>query len=245
MESRLKKEFLAVPSRCDSTARLGIADTFDIFMDIASEHAEIIGLGGAAMAEKHLFWLTVRTRVRFSKRPGMMERAELETWPGKPGKVRCERYYTLSENGERIIEGKTEWAVLDTESGRLHPVENIYPPELELGDETVCGSGFMRMVCDFSSEHEAARFTVKSTDIDLGGHMNNVAYVRALMGIFSTAELKSMDIRELEISFRAQCYENEELTVCRRDTADAIELAMLKADGKPAVLAKMTVERQL
>ena len=38
--------------------------------------------GGEAMAQRGLFWLTVRTRIRFYKRPAMMQTVELETWPG-------------------------------------------------------------------------------------------------------------------------------------------------------------------
>ena len=69
MENRIEKEIVILPSLCDGSGRLGIPDAFALFMDIASEHAEALGCGIGALGKKGLFWLTVRTRVRFFRRP--------------------------------------------------------------------------------------------------------------------------------------------------------------------------------
>ena len=85
---------------------------------------------------------------------------------------------------------------------------------------------------------EFARYTVRSTDIDLGGHMNNVAYVRAIAGAFSCDEWQKMDIRELEIAFRAPCYEGDTL-VWQKRADDALSLRAALPNGKTIVLARI------
>ena len=40
MENRYTQECAVLPSVCDSSARLGIPDTFALFMDLAAIHAE-------------------------------------------------------------------------------------------------------------------------------------------------------------------------------------------------------------
>ena len=40
MENRYTQEFAVLPSVCDSSARLGVPDTFALFMDLAAIHAE-------------------------------------------------------------------------------------------------------------------------------------------------------------------------------------------------------------
>lgn len=236
MENKLDKEIVITPSLCDGTGRLGYANAFALFMDIASEHAENIGFGNSAMMQKGLFWLTVRTRICFYKRPRIMSATTVSTWPGRAEKVRCMRYYTLTQNDELLLEGKTEWAVMDMKTGRLHGIEELYPKELVVREETACNKSFMRIDENFSGADELEKYRVRSTDIDLGGHMNNAAYIRALMGAFSSAEQKALGINEMDVCFRAPCFENDVLSIMRRRTDSGLELGMVKPDGKAAAL---------
>ena len=59
MENTLTKTFHVVPSQCDSTARLGIPNTFSMLMDVATEHADHLGIGPAYLFRENRFWLTV------------------------------------------------------------------------------------------------------------------------------------------------------------------------------------------
>ena len=43
-------------------------------------------------------------------------------------------------------------------------------------------------------------FVVLSGDIDIGHHMNNVAYARSLFNCFSSGELKEMNVSQIELS---------------------------------------------
>lgn len=239
MESKIIRELTILPSLCDDTARLGIPQTFALFMDAATEHAQHLGLGAQEMMARGLFWLTTKTMVRFHRRPGMAEHVTLTTWPEKPGRIRCNRFYTLTSGEELLVEGKTEWAVIEMESGKLCPVSDIYPEELEILADTVCEGAFARVREDFSDGETYGAYRVCSTDIDLGGHMNNAAYVRALIGMFSTQELKDLAISELDVTFRASCYEGEMLTVRTRTGERGMELGMFRPDGKAALLVQL------
>ena len=238
MENRYRKEIVILPSVCDSAALLGIPDTFALFMDIASEHAAALGCGIRELEERGLFWLTVRTRVRFFRRPGMMDRATLSTWPEAPGRLRAERDYLLEQNGEVLAAGKTEWGVLDQASGKLISPREVYPPELTFFPEAVWAEPFTRLPEEPLEEY--ARYAVRSVDMDLGGHMNNVAYLRSLAGTFPDPEWQGMRIRELEIADRTSCHEGDTLIWQRRTLPDgAMILRAALEDGKTAVQARL------
>ncbi|MBQ1343002.1 MAG: hypothetical protein IIY40_02435, partial [Firmicutes bacterium] len=64
------------------------------------------------------------------------------------------------------------------------------------------------------------------------------AYLRALLGCFSAAEVKEMDIREIDLVFRAPCFEGDELELRQRRTEQGLDLAFLR-EGKPAFLARL------
>ncbi len=225
---------MILPSVCDSSARLGIPDTFALFMDAATEHALILGCGLDVLAPRGLFWLAVRTRVRFLRRPNMFERVTLSTWPEQPGKLRADRDYLIEQDGAVLVAGKTEWTVLDQRTGRLHPMADIFAPGTDFRPDVVWKEPFSRIRDEALKEF--ARYFVRSTDIDLGGHMNNAAYIRALASLFPCAEWQSMNIRELEIAYRSPCYEGDTLIWQKREDGETIALRVARDDGATIAL---------
>lgn len=238
MENTLTKEVYIVPSQCDSTSRLGIPNTFALLMDIATEHADLLGIGPAYLMREDRFWLTVRARAVFHRRPALTERVTLSTWPEVPEKHRCLRDYTLKAGEELLIEGKSEWVILDRKTGRLLNVASVYPQGLELREDVVLPDRPERISEDFSDAETLGVYIVRSTDIDLGGHMNNAAYISAFASLFSTDEWNSMSIREIDAVYRAQCFEKEELTALRVRKEDCFDVCFRKPDGTIAFLLR-------
>ncbi|MBR5381392.1 MAG: hypothetical protein IK136_02095 [Oscillospiraceae bacterium] len=238
-DAKYEWEVTILPSMLDWDLKLDTAFTFSLFMDLAAQHAEATDIGTTTLSPRGQFWLTVRTRIRFIRRPGLMEKATAATWAEPPGKFKCIRYYTLKQGDETLVEGKTEWAVLDIRTGRLVNAADIYNEKVKTLDETVCGDSFSRMSEDFSGCRELEPYTVRSTDIDFGRHMHNVAYISALLGEYSVKELREFAVSEMEISFRSPCFEGETLSVFERKTETGVELGVFKPDGKCAALARM------
>ncbi|MBQ1371539.1 MAG: hypothetical protein IIY70_01280 [Oscillospiraceae bacterium] len=238
MEAQMTRELIVLPSDCDREAKLSVPDLFAWFMDVATLHAQSLGVGIDDMLARGQFWLAVKTKVHILRRPRMMEPVSLFTRPLAPEKIRTIREYRLEREGELLAEGKTEWAVLDTNTGKLCPMAGIFPAELELAKEPAYPVPFARLNPDFSEAEPVGQYTVRSTDIDVGGHMNNVAYLRAVFGLLSGKELEQLPCRELEIIYRSPCFEGDTLSVRRRRTEGGWELAALLPDGKPAVLLR-------
>ena len=73
MEASEAYALTITPSLCDFDGKLSIPDCFSVFQDIAADHAERLGVGADAMINRGLFWLTVKTKIRFLRRPAMPE----------------------------------------------------------------------------------------------------------------------------------------------------------------------------
>jgi len=235
----LYEENLKVTPGCsDARGRLGIYETFRAFMDMAAIHAELLGVGYQALLEKGLFWLTVKTHFDFIKRPPMRSDVTLRTWPEAPGRLRTNRSYEAVMNGETVITGKTEWAVIDTAKNRLVTMKGIFPEELDFDRPSASPDPFMRIPDEFTPEEEYAEFRVSSVDIDVGGHMNNAAYVRAIVGSISNAELDRLSPKSMTVIFRTPCFEGELLKLYKRETEEYVWFKIERA-GETAVLAGM------
>lgn len=238
MKGFYEREMTVLPSMCDADGLLGIPNAFALFMDLATEHAEVLGIGFRDLWPKGLFWLTARTKIRFYRRPRMVETVALRTWPETPERSRCNRDYRMERGGEVLIEGKTEWMVMNMKTGRLHPADSVFPEGLELLPDRVLPEPFLRMADDFCDAEDLGTYLVRSTDIDIGGHMNNAAYVRAIAGMFSTEAWRALAVREMEMAYRTPCYEGDALLLQRRRSEDTTELR-LSRDGKTIALAQL------
>jgi len=179
--------------------------------------------------------MAVRTKVKIIRRPLMGQEVQGETWPGKPGLAKSDRFYRLWDGETLLAEGRTEWAVQDINTGAIRRTDSYGWPDIEPRQERVCAEPFTRFKP--MTEGEMFSYTVGSMDIDTGRHMNNVAYIRMLLGTFSTAELAGMDIREAEASYRLACFEGETVTIRRALTDDTCLFQVEKTDGSAAMQA--------
>ena len=236
MNNTLHTPVKILSSVCDMEGKLGIYNTFNFFMDLAAEHAAKLGLGYYDMLNKRRFWVVVRTRVRFYERPGMMATVDGETWPAAPSLAKCERFYRLSQGEKVLAEGRSEWAIQDMDTGRVVKSSDCYPAELAFREDRVCEEPFTRFR-PLNGEIEEFAYTVGAMDIDTGHHMNNVMYIRMLLSTFAGEELRSMDITEVEISYRRACLEGERLSVRRVFREEAYWFDVVKPDGEIAVQA--------
>lgn len=228
-----------MPSQTDFVNRLGYYETFRMFMDLANSHAEKLGIDQLTLMNRNLFWLTVKTRIRFYRRPLMSDTVEGQTWPLKPGSLRTDRCYRLCDSQGPLAEGRTEWAIMDLSKGRLANLTEIFPQDLVFNEESFPIEDFPRIVPADGSYEIKGTYGVTSSDIDMGQHMNNAAYVRALIGMFSVQELKDMDIKEITVVFKTSAHEGDVLSMPFRRTGNTMETGLYFQDGKPSLLAQI------
>lgn len=229
---------IVYPSRMDSSGRLSIPDCFALFMDIAAPHAALLGCGTQDLARQDLFWLTVRSRIKIIRRPYMMENILLSTWPDNPEETRCIRNYSITQDGQPLVLGKTLWAVVNIKTGKLNRVDILYPEGFRAHEEVAVPEPFTRFDRKFEGE-TIGSYEVRSTDIDFGGHMNNIAYIRALESLFPAEEWQRMNITEAEIHYKAPCFEGNVLRFEKKTEGGAAQFCAKLPDGKAVLYAML------
>lgn len=231
MENRHTQHLRILASDVDYTIRLGYPDIFALFQNIAVEHSEKLGYDQPVLSPKGLFWVTSKCKIRIAERPKQGETVNLTTWPEKPEKIRGRRNYRMEKDGRLLLEGTSEWAVIDRNHNKLFMLDNLYDPEFEFDPERVLPEPFHRFRSEFTGE-PFGEYRVRSIDIDLEGHMNNVNYLRALFGSFTRAELEEMDPHEIECYYKVSCYEGDRLLWYKSETENGLEICAKLEDGK-------------
>lgn len=143
--------------------------------DVAGQHCLQLGTDYDTMAAKRLFWAVIRHRVQVTRMPRRGERITVETWPMPTTRVAYPRatvaYDTAGRECFRII---SLWVImdLDTRAMILPGKSGVEVTGLTRGGElTAPGS-----LAPKSTEHTQRR-TVRYSDLDRNGHMNNCRYL--------------------------------------------------------------------
>ena len=242
MKNKMQRDIFVPLSHCDNESKLSVPFMFNLFMDIATDHANELHLSSKDLGED-MFWLATRTKIIVNRRPQMSEKVTLATWPQKAVRVRANRHYTISDSEGVAVLGKTEWAVINTASGKLQRLNDIYGEDFEFCEDISCEESYARISDNFDEAEVFAQYKICSNDIDIGQHMNNAAYIRALFSLFSTKELNDSNVKEIDITYKNQSYEGEILTIKVRKTDDgAFEYGMIKPDNTVAAVVRIVRE---
>ncbi len=230
-ENRMVKEMSVLPSFSDYSSGLGLYSIFNIFQDLAGEHAAQLGLGAVDLRKRGMVWVIAKTKLRLcGKKPGITEFFQAETWPGEHKGIVDPRYYRLSQNGTVFAEGKSDWVVLSEDTQKMVNFERIFPEGFEFWPEKVCGDKFTRINQNFDGCPELGGHRIKSTDVDFVGHMNNCAYIRAIENCLSREQLNALPIDTIEINYKQQCFEGETLVFKYRKEENAYEIGAFSED---------------
>lgn len=232
------RDVTILPSRVDAGGRLSHVHAFDLFMDTATQAAGALGLGWDYLIRKGLFWITVKARICFDERPALLDEVRIVTWPEQPDERRCNRHYELRRDGRTLMRGKTEWAIVGVGDGKPRPMSEVFPADLEFPSDIACPEPFPRIDGPFE-EAPFALHKVRSSDIDMARHMNNVAYVRAIVDAFSVAEWERMDVRQIDMIFLHSAREGDALAFRRCRCGDGLDIVGTLEDGRPCVMARL------
>lgn len=231
MKEKYSRTLTINPSQCDFSGRESCDDIFDLFIDIAGEHATELDLNALSIMKRNLYWVVAKAKVRFYRRPSMYDTVTYTTWPEAGAGYRCFRSNTVEKDGEVIVACRQQWAVISGSDKKARNVAQLMPDDLDYLTDCVIEEDFNRIKGDFPEEPFAV-YKVKSTDIDFAGHMNNVAYIRALESLYSRKEWSALNPYEIEISYVSSCYEGDELLFAKRENNGTLEILAGLSDGR-------------
>ena len=231
MQAKYSREITINPSQCDASGRESCDDIFDLFIDIAGEHATQLHINAADLMKENLYWVVAKAMVRFYKRPRLYDTVTYSTWPEAGAGYRCFRSNTIEKDGKIIAACRQQWAVISGDDLKPRNVADILPPDVIYLKERSIEEDFTHISGEFPDE-PFARYKVRSTDIDFAGHMNNVAYIRSLESLYTAKQWKELDPYEIEISYVSSCYEGDELLFTKRENGKRLEILAHLEDGK-------------
>ena len=157
---------------------LKLLGLFNILQEVASEHADSLGIGYQACCESGVAWVAASYRVDIKRLPKIEEKVIIETWIADCLVVTSQRCYRIKDtDGNVLIEGLTNWALIDTKT--LRPVAitkslKINPDEID-GEKLAFSGEKIRLVPSEKIDC-GSHFMSRFDEMDTNHHINNAIY---------------------------------------------------------------------
>jgi len=210
-------------------SRLRPSSILDIFQDVAGRHAIELGCDGPALSRRNLAWVIVKLRYRVLAEAKMYQPVLVSTWPLPPGRIGYQREYRIAdEQGNTIVEGSSEWVLMDISARRITSAGNIYPLS-EYCQEKVFSDGFPRLR-NFEPQGEAYSFLPPFSDFDLNGHVNNTKYANFVLD--SLKPEKRDVISSFQLDYHREVLPGVELSLLHRRDGNVVQARGDSAQGE-------------
>ena len=203
----------------DRYDRLTCYSISNLFQEIASLHAEELGVGYEVMKEKGLAWIVARNKITIVNSQNVSKVVTVHTWPHPNGRFDFERDYVMyNENNEVIAKGSSKWLVYDLKRNFLCSSKGIME-NIDFKDDKVYLEKFDKIhygnIDDYSLE---LTHRISFTDLDHYGHMNNAKYFVIMMDALNLDE--NDVIEEVQIDYLNQGYLDKSIDVYKKKEED-------------------------
>ena len=186
------------------------------------------------------FWVFTKNKVLILNKANWLDTVTVECFiSSKSAAKLCIDTAIKNSDGVIIAYSRCEMCPLDGATGQILRVTAV-----GVGEEIVVESAQMAVTFDKIDATDLPtvdEVTVRSTNIDMSRHANNVEYLRFIFNTYSVEDILARPISEVEVNYVNQSYEGDKLSVHKSSTDDCDLFAITKSD---ATILKCKIVKQ-
>ena len=189
--------------RCKASTLLYFAQ------EAAGDHCQLLRLDWDTLAEKNLFWAVIRTHVKVNRLPVLGQTLTVKTWPLPTTRTAFPRAVVLcDENGEELVHILSLWVLMDRTSRAmvLPGKSGVEVRGLLTGNELAAPGSILPRL----GESTVLR-TVRFSELDRNGHMNNTRYLDWTADLLTAAFHKDRPVKEFTVCYLSEATENQQI----------------------------------
>jgi acyl-ACP thioesterase len=220
--------------------KASIASIFNILIEAAWAHAQVMDWGYDSLKSNNLFWVLSRMYFQVEKYPAWQDQVTLNTWSaGTDGMYAYREYIVENEKGEIFLRASSAWLILDMESHKIFRLSDYRTTFPKLTDINACRNP-KRIKPDMHSE-KLNFYPVLFSDLDINQHFNSVKYVERVLDDYGIEFLNTHEPAELEVNYLKEGQANDCIGVTRTQLSENENLNCLVREADGADLCVMRI----
>lgn len=178
MENSHKTSYKVRIADADRFGRLKAPALLQMLQEIATEHAEILGVAYNDLKPKNLGWALSKIAVEIERTPRWGERVRIETWASDRDRIATYREFAATDaDGKSLFTARSQWLLFDVLARRIAKLDRLpdWPRNPAHANAVSFDEKFGKP--DESAPNLSVRkFETLNDNIDLNGHVNNTVF---------------------------------------------------------------------
>lgn len=212
----LTRKYYLSAAECNAQHEMALPQLAQKFIDVATEHANILGIGNPDMPKPDMGWVLSRLTVEMNCYPKYNTDYIITTWVEDWNRHFSRRAFSISDpDGNIFGYARSIWMVLNTSDRSNAGLSGLdFKPEW-----------ISKMECPIPMQEKHVRiepdghepiYRFKYCDIDFYRHVNTVRYIDLLLNQFSMQAYDDNIVNRLEISFLHEASYGMEVRVMKQ-----------------------------
>lgn len=220
--------------------KASIASLFNILIEAAWAHAQVMDWGYDSLKNNNLFWVLSRMYFQVEKYPAWQDEITLSTWSaGTDGMYAYREYIVEDEKGEVLLRASSAWLILDMETRkifRLSDYRSTFPKRIE---PNACRNP--KRIKPGLHPENMVFYPVLFSDLDINQHFNSVKYVERVLDDFGIEYLNTHEPSELEVNYLKEGQAGDSIAVTSTQLSESEHLNTLVRKSDNADLCVMRI----
>ena len=224
----------------DDDGLIGLRGAMHYFQNIHTWHLRSIDKGNDILPQKYeAGWIYTRYHVALKQKMDYRGELTLRAWM-EPYRqpVLVNEDVEIMQHGKITACGKMECCVFSLSRQRPMRLTAIDFPDCFAEAVPNHIPDFLGIEKTADNMEERYLRTVRTSDLDVNRHMNNLRYIEMFQDAHDSAFWRDFTPNEMEICFVSQCREGEKISVLSKPENNTIHLAALHQDGRIASVAE-------
>ena len=217
-----------------SEACLSVFGIFQVVEDSITEMMGELKIDGLTAKEKfNAFWVFAKNRVKIFKKLKWNEEFVASCFISFKSLAKMNiDVFAKNKNDELVFYARVEACALDIAMQRIRKLNTVGVDDAMLAETPLMDVEFCKF--DYENLPVTEQVRVRSTNIDMSHHTNNLEYLRFILNTFSVKELETRPIKEIEVIYANQSFENDTLNVHKTSLQNK-DVLVLEKENKPII----------
>lgn len=224
-------EYFLTASECNAKQQMPFTMLAQRVIEVATEHANILGVGYDEMIKDNLAWVLSRLSIEMTRMPKVNEKYRLITWIENYNRHFSERNMEVqAENGEVLGYIRTIWVAIDMNTRTPGDLSKLESLAVTVSDRPcpIAKQGRMRPLAECS---QRCSYKFRYSDIDFNMHVNSVKYIELLLNQWSLDFHKTHDISRFEIAYLHEAHFGDDVKVNILQTENVADAEIMGENG--------------
>lgn len=234
-----RHEFFLTAAECNAQQVLPLPMFAQRVIEVATEHANILGCGYADMIKSNLAWVLSRLTVEMKRFPRVHEKYALTTWIENFNRHYSERDFEITVgDGEVLGHVRTIWVAINVETrspGDISMLSALASTE----SDRPCPIEKQSRMRPITNVDRSSQYRFCSSDIDFNRHVNSTRYIEQILNQWDVDFYDDNNIARFEIAYQQEAHCGDSVTVNVSQTENVADVD-IKGDNGVICRSKIT-----